>query len=208
MKIVKFTFNMFGENCYLVYNSDSREAMIVDPGMLTEAERQVIDGFIADNKLRVKHIVNTHMHLDHCFGAIYAAQKYGIDLLAHPSDSPLGQNLTGQAAQFGIFDDHIADISTTKPLNDGDTLTLGNETVKVIHTPGHSPGGLSLYAPSDGWVITGDTLFAGGNIGRTDLPGGDYDTLINSIRTKLFTLPGDTTVLPGHGPASTIAQCK
>ncbi len=208
MKIVKFTFNMFGENCYLVYNSDSREAMIVDPGMLTETEQQAIDGCIADRNLLVKYIVNTHMHLDHCFGATYAAAKYGVDLLAHPADAPLGQNLARQAAQFGIFDDRIADVTATKPLNDGDTLTLGNETIKVIHTPGHSPGGLSLYAPDDGWVITGDTLFADGNIGRTDLPGGDYNTLINSITTRLFTLPADTTVLPGHGPASTIAQCK
>jgi len=206
MKIVRFTLNMFDENCYLVYNGPTRECMVVDPGMFTAAERRTVDGFIAREKLTVKYLVNTHLHLDHCFGNNHIASTYGVTTLAHPADAPLGRDIKGQARLFGIFDAGISDIEEIAPLADGDTLTLGDETIRVIHTPGHSPGGLSLLAPADGLVLTGDTLFAGGNIGRTDLPGGSYTDLISSIRTKLLTLPEATRILPGHGPDSTIAD--
>lgn len=206
MKIVKFQFNMFGENCYVVYDPASRQAMVVDPGMLTENERQAIDGFIAREQLTVKYLVNTHLHLDHAFGNAHISNKYGVKTRAHSADIPLGSNLRRQAEQFGIFDVQIGEIGEVEPLKEGDILTLGNDEIKVIHTPGHSPGGIALYAPTDGWVITGDSLFADGGIGRTDLPGGNHQQLIDSLKTKLFTLPGETKIIPGHGPVSTIAD--
>lgn len=204
MKIVKFQFNMFGENCYVVYDPESREAMVVDPGMLTIAENEVIDSFIARERLSVKYLINTHLHLDHCFGNAHISGRYGVTAHAHPADAPLGRDIAAQARLFGIFDTEIGNVDKIIPLTEGDVLTIGKEQIRVIHTPGHTPGGISLYAPGDGWIITGDTLFGDGNIGRTDLPGGNYQQLLDSIRTKLLTLPPSTRLLPGHGPASTI----
>lgn len=202
MKIVRFQFNMFGENCYLVYNSESREAMIVDPGMISEAEQQALDDYIEKNNLIIKYLVNTHLHLDHSFGNSHIEQKYGVSTHANAKDAPLGNDISAQARLFGIFQP-FKNVGKIVPLKEGDVLTLGNESVQVIETPGHTPGGVSLYAADDGWVITGDTLFGDGNIGRTDLPGGDYPTLLDSVK-KLRSLPAGITLLPGHGSASTI----
>lgn len=205
MKIVKFQFNMFGENCYVVYDPESREAMVVDPGMLTSAENEAIDGFIARERLSVKYLVNTHLHLDHCFGNAHISERYAVTARAHSADAPLGRDIAAQARMFGIFDANVGNVDKIIPLNEGDVLTLGREHIRVIHTPGHSPGGISLYAPDDGWILTGDTLFGDGNIGRTDLPGGNHRQLLDSVRTKLLPLPPSTRLLPGHGPASTLA---
>lgn len=199
---------MFDENCYVVYDGQSHQCMIVDPGMLSGQEREAVDGFIRTQHLTVKYLVNTHLHLDHSFGINHVASTYGVTPMAHPADAPLGADIEGQARMFGIAGADISNVTDITPLADGDILTLGNAQIRVIHTPGHSPGGLSLYAPTEGWIITGDTLFAGGSIGRTDLPGGSYPQLIDSIRTKLFTLPDDTRILPGHGPESTIGASK
>lgn len=205
MKIAKFTFNMFGENCYVVYSPESRECMIVDPGMLYQAEIEALDKFIADENLSVKYLVNTHLHLDHCFGNNHISAKYKIPALAHIADHPLAQNLKQQAMQFGINDPSITDVASLKSLEPSETLSLGNEKITVIHVPGHSPGGIALYASDDKWVITGDSLFAG-SIGRTDLPGGNYSQLIRSITDNLLTLPPETVIFPGHGNSSTIAN--
>lgn len=204
MKIVKFTFNMFGVNTYVVWDPETLQCMIVDPGMITEAENQALDDFIAQHRLKVKYLVNTHMHLDHIFGNAHVADTYGVNPLAHPADHALGRQLKGQARMFGIPDSGLRVHEKVKPLVPGDVLTLGHEKIEVLHVPGHSPGGLALYAPHDGWVIVGDSIFAGGGMGRTDLPGGDYGQLINAIGTQLFTLPPQTRVFSGHGPASTI----
>lgn len=195
---------MFGENCYLVYEPDSHEAMIVDPGMATASEKEALDRIIAEKHLVVKYLVNTHLHLDHCFGNAHIERKYGVKTRAHKADAPLGHDISGQARLFGIFNE-FPDVGNLEPLAEGDVLTLGDEKIRVIETPGHTPGGISLYAPDDGWVITGDTLFGDGNVGRTDLPGGDYDILMQSVR-KLHELPEDTSLLPGHGAPSTIAR--
>lgn len=205
MKIAKFTFNMFGVNCFVVWNPQTREAMVVDPGMLVPAENQALDGFIAREGLTVKYVVNTHLHLDHCFGNAHMAETYGVTPLAHPADHRLGGDLRGQARMFGLPDSQVREPGEFAPLTPGTVLTLGSERVEVRHVPGHSPGGIALYAPQDGWVIVGDAIFAGGGMGRTDLPGGDYSRLVNAISTELFSLPSSTKVLPGHGPATTIA---
>lgn len=198
---------MFGENCYVVWEPHSKECMVVDPGMLSSAENEAIDGFIMSEGLTVKYLVNTHLHLDHCFGNAHMCSRYGVSAMAHPADLPLGRNLRGQAELFGIKNADIADAGSVEPLSEGTVLTLGNERVEVIHVPGHSPGGIALYAPDDGWVISGDSLFSG-SIGRTDLAGGNHGQLIKSVTEKLLTLPDDTKVLPGHGEYTTIAREK
>lgn len=206
MDINAFSNNMFGENTYVVFDPESRQAMVVDPGMLTEDEKKTVDDFISAKHLTVKYVVNTHLHLDHSFGNAHIARKYGVETRAHSADIPLGSSLKRQSELFGIFNAPIEEIGEVNPLKEGDTLTLGANSIEVIHTPGHTPGGISLYAPADGWVITGDTLFANGGIGRTDLPGGNATQMADSLRLKLFRLPSETIIYPGHGPASTIGN--
>lgn len=204
MKVSRFIFNMFGVNTYVLWDPESKEAAIVDPGMIDSREQQAISKFIETNGLTVKHLINTHMHLDHIFGNGYIKDTYGVKLAAHPDDEFLGLSATDQVKRFHVpiaIEDHGADIR----LKDGDTLTIGGEPIEVISVPGHSPGSIALYAPESGFVITGDALFKGA-IGRTDLPRGNYDQLINSIRTRLLTLPPDTVVLPGHEGETTIGQ--
>lgn len=197
---------MFGENCYVVYDPQSRQAMIVDPGMLSSEEQHKLSDFITGNNLTVKYLVNTHLHLDHAFGNAYVEKTYGVKTHAHTADKMLGSSLKRQAELFGIFDAPIEEIGEINPLSEGDKLTLGSNEITIIHTPGHTPGGIALYCPADDWVITGDTLFAGGGIGRTDLPGGNHAQLIDSLKSKLFRLPPETMVIPGHGPTSTIGD--
>lgn len=201
--VKKFQVNMFGVNTYVVSDPESREAMIIDPGMISDAEERAIASYITDNDLSVKYIVNTHLHLDHSFGNGRAYRRWGLVPMAHVADLPLGRQLPQQARMFGIPGD-FEPADNVSPLDSTTDLRLGDERIEVIETPGHSPGGVSLYAPASGILFSGDTLFNGG-IGRTDLPGGNHPQLIDSIRRKLVTLPPDTTVYPGHGPATTIA---
>ncbi|MCM1255584.1 MAG: MBL fold metallo-hydrolase [Duncaniella sp.] len=202
MKVSRFVFSMFGVNTYVMWDPESSEAAIVDPGMIDEKERDVLDDFISRNNLKVTQLLNTHMHLDHIFGNAHVKEKYGLEIKAHPDDNFLGLDLNGQASRFHLplrFTDMGLDVE----LHDGDTLYLGEEPIKVISVPGHSPGSVALYCPESGFVITGDAVFKG-SIGRTDLPGGNQSRLLESIRTKLFPLPDDTVILPGHGPESTV----
>lgn len=204
LKITRFEFNIFAVNTFVVWDTETRQCMIVDPGMINEAENLTLDGFIAEQHLSVKYVVNTHLHLDHCFGDSHLSAKYGITPLAHPADHELGHHLRQQALLFGISNLEVASQERFEPLMPGDVLTLGSERIEVRGVPGHSPGGLVLYAPAEHWTIVGDAVFAGGGIGRTDLPGGDYDTLINAIRTQIATLPRQTTLYPGHGESFTL----
>ena len=197
-----FVFNPFMENTLVVYDDHTREAAIVDCGCLYDTERNELKKFIADNNLCVKYLLNTHLHLDHQFGNAWAAAEYGVLPLAHRNDEKLIDNLPSQAMLFGIPDSVDA-----QPLGgyiaEGDEITIGSSKLKAIFVPGHSAGSLCFYSASDGILIVGDVLFAG-SIGRTDLPGGDFDLLTNGIREKLFTLPLDTKVYPGHGPTTSI----
>ena len=197
-----FVFNPFMENTLVVYDDHTREAAIVDCGCLYDTERNELKKFITDNNLSVKYLLNTHLHLDHQFGNAWAAAEYGVLPLAHRNDEKLIDNLPSQAMLFGIPDSVDA-----QPLGgyiaEGDEITIGSSKLKAIFVPGHSAGSLCFYSASDGILIVGDVLFAG-SIGRTDLPGGDFDLLTNGIREKLFTLPLDTKVYPGHGPTTSI----
>lgn len=208
MKIARFQFNMFGVNTYVVWSQTTKECMVIDPGMFSPDENISFDNFIREEGLTIKYLVNTHLHLDHCFGNNHVANKYGVKTLAHPDDHFFGHGLLQQLTMFGIKTSNISDINDIEPLTADSTLRLGDETISVIHVPGHSPGGIALYSPLDEWAIVGDSVFAGGGIGRTDLQGGDYRTLLNSIETRIFSLPDSVTLLPGHGPESTVKEEK
>lgn len=206
MKIKQIQNNPFQENTYVVWDETSKEAAIVDCGALFPQEEETIEAFINDNNLKVKYILNTHLHLDHCFGNAWAAEHYGVLPMAHEDDETLLARMGEQARMFGL----PFEVKTEKLggyLKDGDVLMLGNNEIKVIHTPGHSRGGLCFYIPTAGLLISGDSLFEG-SIGRTDLEGGSYATLIKSIQEKLMTLPEETVVYPGHGPYTTIGDEK
>lgn len=207
LKIKQFVFNDFGECTYVVIDEATLDAIVVDPGMADPDELKRFDDFITDNHINIKEVVNTHLHIDHCFGANYVKDKYGVPVAAHINDATLGDNIAGQARMFGIRGEH-ANVMIDAPLAEGDTVTVGTEKLEVIHTPGHTQGGICLYSPTGKFLLSGDTLFKG-TIGRTDHPGGNHEQLVESLNNKLLNaLPDDTLVLPGHGPATTIGQEK
>ena len=200
------TVNPFGENMYILWDEASRDAVVVDPGMMREAEREMVTKFIEDQKLNVIHILLTHLHIDHITSARWLADKTGADVCACALDAQLGRELPDQVAQFHLkIESEPLDIDHI--LFDGDVLPLGEESIQVLHVPGHSPGGLAFYLPQSGLLISGDTIF-NGSVGRTDLWGGDMAQLINSIREKILPLPDETVIASGHGPTTTIADEK
>lgn len=186
-------------NCYIVGCPDTRQAMVVDPG----GDGDRILSVVQSEKLTLSAIINTHGHFDHVGANKHMKTATGADLMIHHQDAPMLKHMVQTAAAWGLRTDPSPD--PDRLLEDGDTVACGNMAFKVIHTPGHSPGGICLYA--DGAVFVGDTLFAG-SIGRTDLPGGDFDTLIHSIQTKLFNLPDDVVVYSGHMGTSSIGHEK
>lgn len=202
MKVARFTFSLFGINTYVVYDPDTLECAVIDPGMSSKREYDALDHFIERKNLRVTHLINTHLHVDHAIGDAYVQKKYGLPLEAHPADSPLGARAAEQALMFGITERAEA-VTISSPLQDGEVIKVGNGELQVIHVPGHSPGHIALYDKADGFIVGGDILFQG-SIGRTDLPGGNHNLLIEGIRKRLMTLPDDTIVYPGHGNETTI----
>lgn len=206
MKIKAFINNPFQECTYIIYNEISNEAAIVDCGALFEKEENVIAQFIEENTLSVKYLLNTHAHLDHTFGNHWAATKYAIKPMAHENDNALMAKLPEHIRQFGLPVEVTVE-SFGAFLKEGDIITLGDEKLKVIHTPGHTAGGICFYCEADNFILVGDTLFYG-SIGRTDLEGGSHSELIKAIQTKLTTLPDSTKVYCGHGPSTTIGDEK
>lgn len=203
LKIHRFEFNPFQVNTYIVYDPQTKEAMIIDPGMFFPEENDRLIDFVSNNGLNVIRIVNTHLHLDHIFGNKTATEYFNVTPYAHTADFPLGNSLAEQARNFGIPDSYVRQPETFLPLSDGDRFKIGSAEIEVIAVPGHSPGGIALYCQAEKWVMTGDSLFQS-SIGRTDLPGGNYSQLIESICAQLLTLPAQTVVYPGHGPSTTI----
>lgn len=204
MKITRFTNNPFEEHTYILWDEESLECAIIDPGCYTRQEQQQIVRFISDNKLQVRHLMLTHLHLDHYFGVPFISRTYGIQPEASPADEPLLEIMTRQAQMFGTpLPD--APIPTGSHLHGGETVYIGNEPIEIRSVPGHTPGGLAFYMPRSGYVCCGDSLFRG-SIGRTDLPGGDFTELIHSLHGQLATLPPETIVYPGHGPETTIGE--
>ena len=206
MQIAIFQFSLFGINTYLVFDPETHDCAIVDPGMSTPEEEKAIENFIAEKGLTLQHIINTHLHIDHVAGIPFLREKYGAPVLAHEGDKFLGEKIHQQAAAFGL-DMEIESIKISEYLKDGDKIQIGHGHLDVIEVPGHSKGSIALYDPEGKWLISGDALFQG-SIGRTDLPGGNYRELIENIEEKLLSLPEDTVVFPGHGPATTIGEEK
>lgn len=206
MKVSRFSFNMFGVNTYVLWDEKSKDAIIIDPGMVDDNERSILDNFIESNHLNPIHLINTHMHIDHSFGIAHVSKKYGLKLECNPADRFLAERLKEQARMFGL---HISidELKIGIDLKDGDKLLLGDEEIHIMQVPGHSPGSVVIYAPESSFVISGDVLF-NSSIGRTDLPGGSHQQLIEAINSKLMTLPNYTTVYPGHGPSTTIGNEK
>ncbi len=204
MRIAKFEFSLFGINTYVVWDPETRECAVVDPGMIDDRERNAIRNFIDREKLSVEHIINTHLHVDHAIGDSFAVKEFGAPVLAHRGDEPLGADLRQQARMFQIQEE-VDNVSVSTYIEDGDVVRVGNGSLQVLHVPGHSKGSIALYDKEGGYVLVGDALFYG-SVGRTDLPGGDMDELLASIRGKLLALPDDTVVYPGHGPATTIGR--
>lgn len=203
LEISKLEFNPFGENTYLLIDSATKDAAVLDPGMFNAREEEAFDKAVADSGAKLTQIINTHMHLDHCFGANHVKQAYGAPLKANPGDARLGLTISEQMSKFGMRGARPVEIDV--PLSDGDVISIGESRLQVIHVPGHSEGGIALYYKEGNVLFSGDSLFRG-SVGRTDLLGGNHSQLIASINSKLLTLPADTIVLPGHGGPTTIGQ--
>ncbi len=205
MTIKQFTCNPFQENTYIVYD-ETNEAVIIDAGCIFDAEKQALTQFITDNQLRIKHVLNTHLHLDHQFGNKFLYDTYGLKPEAHQEDEFLLENVVAQAKSFGFpINEKAQELGDY--IVENQEIVFGNSTLKAIHVPGHSPGSVAFYCEKENLIFVGDVLFLG-SIGRTDLAKGDYSTLILSITKKMLPLPDSTVVYSGHGPATTIGYEK
>ena len=201
IKVEVIVFNPFQENTYIL-SDETGACVIVDPGCLDENENESLVGFIRNKGYRPESIVFTHLHLDHVFGSRFAKDVFNVKTIAHESDLSVLANTRNYASMFGI--DLRNDPATIDVMaNHGDEFVFGNSKLSVIHVPGHSPGSVVYYSATDGICIVGDVLFRQ-SIGRTDLPGGNHETLISGIQKYLMVLPDDTVVYPGHGPSTTI----
>lgn len=195
-----FVFNNLSVNTYVLHDQTNR-AVIIDPACSNSDEHRILYQYIDNNKLSPEKIINTHGHIDHIVGVEKVKKNYNIPFLIHADDNYLLLKAKEMGFIFGFQVEAIPAASSF--LNEGDIIEFGNSSLKVMHIPGHSPGSIVFYSESDNFVIVGDVLFRG-SIGRTDLPLGDYDTLIKGIKDKLLTLPQGTVVYSGHGPTTTI----
>lgn len=200
LKIDFFTFNPFQENTYILHD-ETKECVIIDPGCYDPAEKDELKRFIEFNQLKPVRLLNTHCHIDHVLGNKFVADTFKLQLEIHLMEIPLLHAVAEYGPQYGIFPEEVPE--PTLLIKEGGEITFGKTTLEVLFTPGHSPGSICFYSKSDKMIVSGDVLFQM-SIGRTDLPGGNYNQLIKSITQVLFNLPDDTKVFPGHGPATTI----
>ncbi len=205
MKIKRFEFNMFPVNCY-VLSDDSNEAVVIDPGCFYEEEKQALKNYINSNGLTVKHLLNTHLHLDHIFGNPFMLQEYGLKAEANKADEFWLEQAPKQSRMFG-FELKEEPVPLGNYICDGDIISFGNIKLEAIHVPGHSPGSLVFYCKEENCMFSGDVLFQG-SIGRADLARGNFDELMENICSRLLVLPNDTVVYPGHGARTTIGEEK
>lgn len=204
MNVASFVFNAFQENSYILFD-DTKEAIIIDPGCNSPEEQQELSNFIEANGLKPVQLINTHCHIDHVLGNKYVSEKYGLGLQAHKGEEMMLNNQPNVAMMYGIPYDPSPAISTY--LSEEDTIQFGNTTLEIYFTPGHSPASISFFHKESRQLIAGDVLFQG-SIGRTDLPGGSFETLIDSIKTQFYPLGDDVVVYSGHGPSTTIGEEK
>jgi len=203
-KVLSLTFNPVSENTYLVYDEESLECIIFDPGCFTPAEEEKLVATIDTHGLKPVQLINTHCHFDHVFGNDFVMKRYGLQLGIHPLEAAVLEAAPLVVKMYGI-----PPMTPSPPadyfINEGDQIKLGDTVFDVLFCPGHSPGSLCFHNAAERYLIAGDVLFDG-SIGRTDLPGGDHQALIGSITTKLLPLPDETTVWPGHGRPTTIGK--
>lgn len=202
LELEAFVFNPFQENTFVLVNQITNEAIIFDPGCSDASERAELDNFLAGKKPVA--ILNTHAHLDHVLGVNHLVHKYKIPFYLHVLDEPLLRALPATCRQYGLGD--VPPIDHYEPLSLGKLVMAGIE-MEVIHCPGHAPGHVVFYLPQQKMIIGGDVLFKE-SIGRTDFPYCSFQDLEQSIKTKLYTLPEDVVILPGHGPETTIGHEK
>ncbi|WP_158825957.1 MBL fold metallo-hydrolase [Mucilaginibacter lacusdianchii] len=203
-KIQAFTNNPYQENTYLLYD-DSGECAIIDPGMYTGAEQDVVVNFIKTNNLKPVLLLNTHCHIDHVLGNKFVFNQYGLKPQFHEGELVVLQAMPVWSQQSGIRYE-LSPLPDTY-LPETGSISFGNTTLQLIFAPGHSPAHLCFYDEADQLLVGGDVLFRG-SIGRTDLPGGNHTQLLTNIQEKLFTLPENVVVYPGHGPETTIGYEK
>jgi len=200
ISIQGFTFNPFQENTYILYD-ETKECVIIDPGCSNKSEQEDMVQFIIDEGLKPVKLLNTHCHIDHVFGNTFVAKKYNLGLEIHKDDLETLHSLPRVSHLYGLTVEESVEPSNF--LNEGDQIKFGTSSLDILFTPGHSPGSICFVDHAEKIIIGGDVLFQG-SIGRTDLPGGDHETLLTSIREKLFVLADVYTVLSGHGPETTI----
>lgn len=204
IEIKTFTFNPFQENTYVVFD-ETGTGVIIDPGCYEKAEQRELTQFIQSKNLTIKYLLNTHCHIDHVLGNCFVKETYNVPLLIHRNDEPVLQSVKVYAPNYGFaqYQEALPD----QYMEENDTIHFGNSAFKVLYLPGHAPGHVGFYHEESHSLLSGDVLFEQ-SIGRTDLPGGNFNTLINSIHTKVFTLPDDVVVFPGHGNTTTVGEEK
>lgn len=203
MEVKTFTFNPFMENTYVVY--DNGTGVIIDPGCYDPAEEQELVDFIENKGIKIEKILNTHGHIDHVLGNYFAKTKFNVELWIGEHDLQTLQSVKAYAPSYGFQKYSAAEADHL--MKEGDEINVGSGKMKVLFAPGHAPGHIAFYNAKDGFIIGGDVLFQE-SIGRTDLPGGDFDTLMQSISSQFYTLPDETIVYPGHGGETTIGHEK
>lgn len=203
--IQAFTFSPFQENTYIIADDVTREAVVIDPGCYEQAEKEALHQFITDKKLTLKYVLLTHAHLDHVFGVAYLKRKYGVNVYLNKLDQVIYDDIPSRSALYGLRGYEHSTIDAF--LNEGDQFQIGAIRLDVVFTPGHAPGHVAFINHADRYIVGGDVLFKN-SIGRTDLPFCNHADLINSIRTKFFTLPDDYVVYAGHMEPTTIGQEK
>lgn len=200
IQVQAFTFNPFGENTYLLFD-ETKECVVVDPGCHNYEERKILKDFIEAQQLKVVHLLNTHAHIDHVLGNEFIKRTYNVKLHLHQKDLPLLNNAANRAEYYGFpnYEGSTVDVF----IEEGDKITFGNSTLDILFVPGHAPGHVAFVNVEQNICISGDVLFKS-SIGRTDFPLCSYEDLQKSIRTKLYTLPAEVVVYPGHGTTTTI----
>ncbi|MEO8474749.1 MAG: MBL fold metallo-hydrolase [Chryseolinea sp.] len=200
LQVQSFEFNPFHENTYILYD-ETGECVIIDPGCYESDEKEAMVDFITSNRLKVVKLLNTHCHVDHVLGNYFIKEKFGTELYIHEADAPTLKAVSVYGPNYGFH--QYQETTADKFLTPGDVVSFGNQKLSVLFVPGHAPGHIAFYNEAASVVISGDVLFYN-SVGRTDLPGGNHQTLIKSIREKLYNLPDDVVVYPGHGPKTSI----
>ena len=204
LQIKSFVFSPIQENTYLLHN-ELKGCIIIDPGCYFDDEKNTLQDFITKSGLKPKMLLNTHCHLDHVFGNKFVSETYGLTLHLHEKEKQVLSFAPASGLMYNMpFDNYSGEFILLK---EGDKIVLGTDELEVIEAPGHSPGSICFYCKKQQFIIGGDVLFQR-SIGRSDLPGGNHQTLLNSIRQKLFVLPDETKVYSGHGDPTSIGEEK